>query len=349
MSTPGSTDRVVLAHGGGGELMNRLLREHVVPVLGNPTLSPLTDGAVLSRPEGSLVFTTDSYVVTPLEFPGGTIGRLAVAGTVNDLAVMGATPLALSLGLILEEGLSFARFDRILADIAATAAEAGVSIVTGDTKVIERRLRSGVKNDDVADGIFINTAGVGVQRPDARLDIARVEPGDAVLLNSRIAEHGLTILSVRNGIEFDTELRSDAAPLNSLVAALLDSGADVKFLRDATRGGVAGVLTDICEGCEVGVEIEENCVPVSPTARHAAEMLGLDPLVTANEGVVVAVVAGADAKRALAALRGDPHGVHAAIVGRVVESDPPMVELLTQAGGRRVVQRPYGEELPRIC
>ena len=349
MSAAGPTDRVVLAHGGGGELMNRLLREHVVPVLGNPTLAPLTDGAVLPRPEGELVFTTDSYVVTPLEFPGGTIGRLAVAGTVNDLAVMGATPLALSLGLILEEGLSLARFDRILADIAATAAEAGVPVVTGDTKVIERRQRSGVGNDDVADGLFINTAGVGVRRLDARLGVDRVQPADTVLFSGRIAEHGLTILSVRNGIEFDTELRTDAAPLNHLVAALLDSGADVKFLRDATRGGVAGVLTDVSEGRNVGVEIEEERLPVSRTARHAAEMLGLDPLVTANEGVIVAVVAGADAERALAALRGDPRGRNAAVVGRIVESDPPMVELLTQAGGRRVVQRPYGEELPRIC
>jgi len=270
-------------------------------------------------------------------------------GTVKDLAVLGATPLARRLGLMLEEGLSLARFDRILADVAATAAEARVSVVTGDTKVIERRKRSGVDRDDAADGLFINTAGVGVRRPDARLGIARVESGDAVLFSSRIAEHGLTILSVRNGIEFDTELRSDAAPLNHLVGALLNSGADVKFLRDATRGGVAGVLTDIAEGRGVGVEIEEERLPVSRTARHAAEMLGLDPLVTANEGVFVAVVAGADAERALAALRSDSRGRNGAVVGRVVESDPPMVELLTQAGGRRVVQRPYGEELPRIC
>ena len=345
--------RVMLAHGGGGELTNQFIRDHLLPHLGNEMLAPLADSAVLPRPDNKLVFTTDSYVVTPLEFPGGDIGRLAVAGTVNDLAVMGAKPLALSLGLILEEGLPFAVLDRIIASIAATAREAGVSIVTGDTKVIERRQRledSAGPEDDAREGIFINTAGVGSILPGTKVDPARIEPGDVVLVNGAIAEHGLTVMSVREGLEFETELRSDAAPLNHLLADLFNAvGEDVKFVRDATRSGIAGVLADICEGCNLTVEIEEAAVPLTPAARHAAEMLGLDPLSCANEGKVICVVGAARAEQALAAMRGNQHGRHAACIGKVVERQPALVELLTRAGGRRVVQRPYGEELPRIC
>ncbi len=344
-----NVERVVLAHGGGGELMNRLIREHLLTPLTNELLSPLTDGAILPQPTGELVFTTDSYVVTPLEFPGGDIGRLAVAGTVNDLAVMGATPTALSLGLILEEGLPLDVLDRIVASVAATAKEAGVSVVTGDTKVIERRERTGDAGPRVSDGLFINTAGVGTLRGDVHLDVSRIGPGDVILLNGPIADHGLAVMSVRSGIEFDTDLRSDAAPLNHLLAGLFDTGVDVKFLRDATRGGLAGVLADISEAREVTIEIEEEHVPLTPTARHAAEMLGIDPLTCANEGKVVCVVAKGDADRALDALRADPLGRQAARIGRVVDVQPALVELRTCTGGRRVVQRPYGEELPRIC
>ncbi|MGD8453777.1 MAG: hydrogenase expression/formation protein HypE [Phycisphaerae bacterium] len=342
-------DHVVLAHGGGGELMSRLIRDHLVGPLANDTLTALTDGAVLPWPAGDLVLTTDSYVVTPLEFPGGDIGRLAVAGTVNDLAVMGAEPVALSLGLIIEEGLPLATLDRIVATIAATAREAGVSIVTGDTKVIDRRRSGQTGEATLESGLFINTAGVGRRRPDARLAIDRVGPGDVILVNGNLADHGLTVMSVRAGIAFESDLRTDAAPLNGLIAALLDSGADVRFLRDATRGGLAGVLADISEGTGHSVEIDEERIPVSPTARHAAEMLGLDPLTVANEGKVIGVVAANDADRALAAWRGHPLGRQAAVIGRVCQSQPPLVELLTRAGGRRIVQRPYGEELPRIC
>jgi hydrogenase expression/formation protein HypE len=332
--------RVVLAHGGGGELMNRLLKEHVLPAITNPLLAALTDGAVLPWPGGELVFTTDSFVVTPLEFPGGDIGVLAVAGTVNDLSVMGAEPIALSLGLILEEGLPIAALRRVVQSIARTAKEAGVEIVTGDTKVIERR---------GGDGLFINTAGVGRLRPGARLDVRRVQAGDAVLVNSRIAEHGLTVMSVRSGIEFESALRSDAKPLNGLIAALLDSGADVRFIRDATRGGVAGVLADISEQSRLSIAVSESSVPMSPTARHAAEMLGLDPITVAHEGVIVGVIGEADADKALTAMRRRSEGRDAAIIGRVTGVQPPLVEMQTAVGGRRIVQRPYGEELPRIC
>ncbi len=349
----GQLDRIMLAHGGGGELMSRLIHEHLLPALANPELTPLTDGAVVRLPgdpsngtAGSptdLVFTTDSYVVTPLEFPGGDIGRLAVSGTVNDLSVMGALPLVLSLGLILEEGLTLAVLDRVVASLATTAREAGIRIVTGDTKVVERR------NADATPGMFINTAGIGRLRTGVQLGVQRIQTGDAILVNGTIADHGLAVMSVRNGLEFETTLRSDVAPLNSLIAAILQCGADVRFLRDPTRGGIAGVLADISDGRGVSVEIDERCVPVSRTARHAAEMLGLDPLTVANEGKVVIVTAAADAERVLAACRAHPLGREAAIIGRATDAQPPLVELVTRTGGRRIVQRPYGEELPRIC
>jgi hydrogenase expression/formation protein HypE len=350
MKNPGKTEfeHVMLAHGGGGELMARLIREHLLPPLENERLAALTDGAVLPWAAGDLVFTTDSYVVTPLEFPGGDIGRLAVAGTVNDLAVMGAEPVALSLGLILEEGLPLKVLDRIMATIAATAQEAGVTIVTGDTKVIERR-KTPAAAERHSDGLFINTAGVGRRRPGTNLDVMRLAPGDLVLINGTLADHGLAIMSVRNGIEFESVLRTDAAPLNGLIGQLLDCGADVKFLRDPTRGGLAGVLADITESTSLSIDITEDQVPVSRTARHAAEMLGLDPLTVANEGKVVAVVASQDGERALHALRNHPLGKSAAVIGQITGAAPPLVELLTRAGGRRIVQRPYGEELPRIC
>ncbi len=348
MSGAKGLDQIVLAHGGGGELMGRLIREHLIPPLGNERLAPLTDGAVLPWAAGELVFTTDSYVVTPIEFPGGDIGRLAVAGTVNDLAVMGAEPVALSLGLILEEGLPLAVLDRILASIAATAREGGVEVVTGDTKVIERRKSAGPAERG-ADGLFINTAGIGRRRSGIKLDVKRIAAGDVVLVNGTLADHGLTIMSVRNGIEFESVLRTDAAPLNGLIGRLLECGADVKFLRDPTRGGLAGVLADISESTGLSIDVTEDQVPVSRTARHAAEMLGLDPLTVANEGKVVAVVAAKDADRALQAMRVHALGKSAAVIGQITGATPPLVELITRAGGRRIIQRPYGEELPRIC
>ncbi len=335
-------DRIVVAHGGGGELMGRLIRDHLLEPLRNETLAGLTDGAVLPWSSDDVVFTTDSYVVTPIEFPGGDIGRIAVAGTVNDLCVMGAEPVALSLGLILEEGLALETLDRVMGSIRATADEAGVQVVTGDTKVIERR-------SDGESGLFINTAGVGRRLPNTRLGLERVAAGDVVLINGRIAEHGLAVMSVREGIEFDTKLGSDAAPLNGLVRTILDSGVNVKFMRDATRGGIAGVFADVAETAGLSVEVDEQAIPLSTTARHAAEMLGLDPLTIANEGKLVLVVAAEDADRALGLCRSHVLGKEAAIIGRVTDAQPALVELLTTAGGKRVVQRPYGEDLPRIC
>ncbi len=333
--------RIMLAHGGGGELTSRLIEEHIVPALGNERLDALDDSAVLPWEAGEVVFTTDSYVVTPLEFPGGDIGRIAVAGTVNDLAVMGAVPVALSLGLIIEEGLPIEVLDRVVASIAETARLAAVPVVTGDTKVIERR---------DGDGLFINTAGVGrLPRGGDALDISRVEAGDAILFSGTMADHGLTIMSVRGGIAFESDLRSDAMPLNAMIQRVIESGAAVKFLRDATRGGLAGVLADISEASRLSIEIDETALPITSTARHAAEMLGLDPITVANEGKIVCVVADEDAAAALEVMRATPEGRRAALIGRVTDTQPSLVELNTRAGGRRIVQRPYGEELPRIC
>lgn len=333
-------DCVMLAHGGGGESTSRLIAEHLLPQLDNALLSPLTDAAVVPWDGSRLAFTTDSYVVTPLEFPGGDIGRLAVCGTVNDLAVMGAIPVALSLGLILEEGLPFATLDRIVASIRDACAEAGARVVTGDTKVIERRSGG---------GLMINTAGVGRLPGEIRLGVERVQPGDAILISGTLADHGLTIMAARAGLEFESTLRSDAAPLLAMIQQVLMCGGDIKFLRDPTRGGLAGVLADISERREVSIDISESRLPISPTARHAAELLGLDPLTVANEGKLVCICAAADAPAVLRAMKADPHGRDAAMIGHVTDAQPPLVELATRAGGRRVVQRPYGEELPRIC
>jgi hydrogenase expression/formation protein HypE len=340
IATTQAQECITLAHGGGGQMTSALIEHHVLPRLGNRLLNPLGDSAILETAPGRKVFTTDSYVVQPLEFPGGDIGRLAVCGTVNDLAVMGATVDALSLALVLEEGLPLNLLDRILDSIARAAQEAGVVIATGDTKVIERHR---------GDGLMITTAGVGTLRPDADLGMNRIEPGDAILVNGRIAEHGLAVMSVREGLAFETELASDAAPLNGLISSILDTGAGVRFLRDATRGGVAGVLADIAEETGLSLEIEEDALPMSVVARHTAECFGLDPLAVANEGKCLAVVASDSADAVMRASRAHPHGRHAAVIGRVVDATPPVVELLTRAGGRRVVQRPFGEELPRIC
>ena len=332
--------RVVMAHGGGGELTRLFLEEHVLTRLQNELLAPLGDSAVLARPAGRICLTTDAFVVQPLEFPGGDIGRLAVCGTVNDLAVTGARPLALSLALVMEEGLPLSVLDRILDSVAATAAEAEVVVATGDTKVVERRH---------GDGLTITTAGIGELKDGIGLDAGRIRPGDAVLINGGIAEHGLAVMSAREDLAFTTELRSDVAPLGGLTTALLGSGADVKFLRDPTRGGLAGVLADLAEATGLGLEIEEDAIPLSAAAIHTAGLLGLDPLSVANEGKCVAVVAAGDAERAVRACRQHPLGRRGAVIGRFVESEPPLVELVTRAGGRRIVTRPYGEDLPRIC
>ncbi len=350
-STASPTDaHIKRAHGGGGELMEQLIRDHLLPVLGNEQLDAMTDGAVLKPLTGRPVMTTDGYVVQPLEFPGGDIGKLSVCGTVNDLAMMGAAPVALSLAMILEEGLPIATLDRIAASIAITAREAGVRVVTGDTKVVEA---SGGEP-----GLFITTAGMGALPDHVRLGMERITPGDRILINGPIAEHGLAIMAAREGLEFQTQLRSDAAPLHELVGAILECGRDdadgpaVKFLRDATRGGLANVLADLTEQTDLNIEIDEASLPITPTARHAAELLGLDPLSVANEGKCVMVVSADYADEVAAVCRSHAYGRRTAVIGTVRAADDAMcgvVELLTTVGGRRIVQRPYGEELPRIC
>lgn len=338
--TDSAEDQIVLAHGGGGELTRKLVAERFLPRLANSLLDPLADSAVLDIARGRLAFTTDAHVIQPIEFPGGDIGRLSVCGTVNDLAVMGAIPRVLSLAMVIEEGLPLAVLDRVIDSIAAAAREANVVIGTGDTKVIERQR---------GDGLMITTAGIGELREKADIDARRVTAGDAIIVTGRIAEHGLAVMSAREGLAFKTDLRSDVAPLTDLIAKLFETGADLKFMRDPTRGGMAGLLADLAEDATLTVEIREEALPVSSIARHTAELLGLDVLTVPNEGKAVIVTGESDADRILQACRAHPLGRHAAIIGRFTDAKPPLVELITVAGGRRLVQRPYGEELPRIC
>jgi len=335
-------DRIVLAHGGGGQLTEELLDKIIRPRLKNSELDRMDDSALLQVEAGTMAFSTDSYVVQPLEFPGGDIGRLAVSGTVNDLASCGATRPELSIGLILEEGLELALLKRVLDSLAATAREAGVRIVTGDTKVVAK---------GQADGIYINSAGVGPVRADAWLDHQRIRPGDRVLLSGTIADHGLAVMLQReSAFGVESELRSDAAPLNGLVDDLLNEcGNDVLFLRDPTRGGLAGVVADMADTTGLHLLIDETKIPLRYETNYAAEMLGLDPLDVANEGKMVVVARAEVADRALAVLRAHPLGCDAEDIGGFTDEDDGLCELLTDVGGRRVLQKPYGEELPRIC
>jgi len=341
IGTDRSTDRILLAHGGGGEMTARLVGRHILPKLSNPALDQLTDAAVIMAGRCRLAVTTDSYVVQPLEFPGGDIGKLAVCGTLNDLAMAGAAGVALSLGLILEEGLSVELLDRVMNSISQTALAAGVPVVAGDTKVVGR---------GQADGMFINTTGIGQLLPGVKLGADRVRPGDRVLVSGRIAEHGLTILSQRRGLRFASPLTSDVASLAVLALPMLERfGAAVRWMRDPTRGGLANCAVELAEAAHVAIELDESALPISAAALHAAEMLGIDPLTVANEGKFVAVVSADQADAAAAFCRAHALGRHAAVVGVVTDGEPGLVELKTRTGGRRIVQRPYGEELPRIC
>jgi hydrogenase expression/formation protein HypE len=336
------TKKIMLAHGGGGRLMADLINRTIVPKFDAGRSVQLMDSAVLDVPAGKLCFTTDSFVVKPLFFNGGDIGKLAVCGTVNDLAVAGAKPLALSLSLILEEGLELEILERILESIGQTAADAGVKIVTGDTKVVEK---------GSADEIFINTAGVGLRLDGAEPAFERIRPGDAVLLNGTLGDHGMTIMSQREGLQFQTPLASDCACLHELTQMLYENlGGKVKFMRDPTRGGIAATLNEVAQSGRVNVELVEMALPIDGTVRAAAEMLGFDLLNIANEGKVVAVVAADSAPKALQLWKNHPLGRKAARIGTVTEAkDRPLLELITKVGGRRIVQTPYGRELPRIC
>lgn len=334
--------RITLAHGSGGRAMRDLIETVVLRAFDDPLLADGEDQAVLAVEGASrLAFTTDSYVVSPLFFPGGDIGRLAVHGTVNDLAVSGAEPLYLSVGFILEEGLEVEVLERVVRSMREAARDAGVRIVTGDTKVVER---------GKADGLYVNTAGIGLFRRGISLGAARVRPGDVVLVSGPIGDHGTAVLIARGDLELESDLESDTAPLHGVVGALLDAVPEgVRALRDATRGGVATVLVEMALRSESCVLLEETAIPVRPEVRGACEILGLDPLYVANEGRLVAVVAPERAESALGALRAHPLGRDAAIIGEVRTEPAGMVFLRTVSGGTRVVDMLAGEQLPRIC
>ncbi len=331
---------VLLSHGGGGSRTRDLIRDLIVPDLRNPVLDRLDDAACLTVPESELAMTTDSYVVQPLFFPGGDIGKLAVCGTVNDLAMQAAEPRYLTLGFILEEGFPLADLKRIVRSIADTAKLARVQIVTGDTKVVERGKGSGV---------FINTAGLGVRRPGTDTHVSNARPGDAVILTGSMGDHGIAVMSAREGLKFESDLVSDVAPLWDMVQALLDAVPTVHCLRDPTRGGVAAALNDIAEASRAGVLLREGALPVKREVRGACNLMGFDPLNVANEGKAVVICPGPETERALAALRAHPLGREACVVGRVVDQPAGKVLLETALGGRRIVDVPTGEDLPRIC
>ncbi|MEZ5133377.1 MAG: hydrogenase expression/formation protein HypE [Mycobacterium sp.] len=336
------TKRIVLGHGGGGILSEELIENLFLPAFGTAG-GPSRDSAVLENPGGRIALTTDSYVVNPLFFPGGTIGDLAVNGTVNDLACSGAQPLGLTAGFILEEGLELEVLGAIAQAMGRAAAEAGVGIVTGDTKVVGR---------GGADGLFINTAGMGVIPEGVRIGPELARPGDHVIVSGNIGEHGVAIMSVREGIDFGTTVTTDSAPLNLLVAAMLAAAGEpnvVHALRDPTRGGLIAATVEIARTAGVGVELDEAAIPIPETVASACGFLGLDPMQVANEGKMVAFVDPAHSEAVLAAMRSRPDGADAAIIGRAVDEHPGMVVVRTPFGTTRVVERELGEQLPRIC
>ncbi len=333
---------IVLAHGGGGQLTDELLQQSILPRLGHGTTEPLLDAGII-EPTGDdhLAITTDGYVVTPWRFPGGDIGRLAVCGTVNDLSVCGAQPLGLALSLIVSEGFARADLEAVLDSVGATAGEAGVPVLTGDTKVV---------GHNQGDGVYVTTTGIGRIPAGRRLHPRQVRPGDVILVSGSIGEHGLAVMLARELPEVRSVIRSDAAPLNTLIEGLIQAaGAGLVFMRDPTRSGLAGVAADLAAQTGLHVALDEPAIPVQPAARHAADMLGLDPLEVANEGKVVAVVRPDAADRALAALRSHPLGGDAATIGEVTEARDGLCEVRTAIGGRRILTKPYGEQLPRIC
>jgi hydrogenase expression/formation protein HypE len=333
--------RVVLGHGGGGKLSEEIVEHLFVPAFRNPVLEALGDASVVDLPRGRVALSTDSFVVRPLFFPGGSIGELAVNGTVNDLAMAGADPQVLTAGFIIEEGLEMATLGAIVERMAAAARLAGVAIVAGDTKVVERGR---------GDGVYINTAGVGVVDPSAaRIGPDRARPGDRVIVSGTIGDHGIAVMSVREGIEFETVIESDCAALHGLVRAFSDGRGDVHVLRDPTRGGLAATLNEIARLSKVSIVVDERRVPVKPQVQAACELLGLDPWHVANEGKLVAIVAPDAADAILARMRAHTLGRDAVIIGEVLADRPGMVATRTALGATRVVPLPLGELLPRIC
>jgi len=337
----GQYERVLMAHGGGGQLMQQLLDRLVQPAFDNPYLATRHDSAVFESGGQRFAFTTDSYVVKPLFFPGGDIGKLAACGTLNDLAMAGARPLFLSAALIIEEGLPVDALRRVLESMAATARAAGVFIVTGDTKVVERGR---------GDGLYINTAGIGRLDPGTPAILpAAARPGDAILVNGDIGRHGIAIMAQREGMALETTLESDCADLSGLVGRLLDAGMDLHVLRDLTRGGLASALIEIAEAASVGMALEEDAIPVREAVQGACEILGFDPLYVANEGRMALVLPESQAAAALAVLRGHPLGEGAALIGRLMDGPAGQVQIRTPFGTERILLRLSGEQLPRIC
>ena len=332
-------NRIMLAHGSGGKLSHDLIEKTLLSTLGNPILNKLDDSAVFDLC-GRLAFTTDSYTVSPIFFPGGDIGKLAVCGTVNDLAMSGATPLYLSLSFIIEEGFLTRELEKIVASICQTANEANVQIITGDTKVV---------NKGSADKLFINTSGIGLVPSGIDISGANAQPGDKIILNGKLGEHGIAVLSRREGIELNVPVGSDCAPLNKVVAEMLEISTNIHCLRDPTRGGLATTLNEFAQQSNVGIKIEEDSLPANEAVLAACELLGFDPLHMANEGKLVAIVAPADADKILTKMRQNQYGTEANIIGEVVEGHPGKVVMKTHLGSSRIVDMPVGELLPRIC
>ena len=334
-------EKITLAHGSGGRLTRELIELLFLKNFSNPALARMEDSAEVPFGRQKAAFTTDSYVVSPLEFPGADIGRIAVCGTVNDLSVKGAVPLALSAGFIIEEGFDTGRLLKIVRSMKRAAAEAGVSIVTGDTKVVEK---------GHADGLFINTSGIGLIPKGLDLGCERIKPGDAVIVSGNMGDHGVAVMNARNSLGLSDAVKSDGAPLNSMISGVLKaSPGGVRLMRDLTRGGLATALCEISQACGLSVELEESSVPVAPATDNACRMLGLDPIYVANEGKVVVFSSAAGAAKILSALRRHKYGRKAAIIGRVVKEAKPQTRLNTSIGGSRIILPLEGEQLPRIC
>ena len=331
---------VLLAHGGGGKLTHQLIQKMFLSQFGNEFLAPLHDGAIVNVNGSRLAFSTDSYVINPIFFPGGDIGELAVNGTINDLAMCGATPLYLSSALIIEEGFAMEDLWRVVLSMQRAAAAGGVKLVTGDTKVVDR---------GKGDKIFINTSGIGSIPEGVNIDPTSIRPGDKILINGPIAVHGIAIMSVREGLEFETEIKSDTAALNGLVSTMLNATKSIRVLRDPTRGGVASVLNELAESSQIGLRIHEESIPISDEVRGACEILGLDPLYVANEGKVIAVVPPEQADVVLATMRSHPLGAESQIIGEAIAGHKGTVLMQSNIGGSRVVDMLSGEQLPRIC
>jgi hydrogenase expression/formation protein HypE len=332
--------QILLAHGSGGSMMHELIRNLFLPAFDNPLLRQGNDQAVFENPGGRIAFTTDSYVVHPVVFPGGTIGELAIHGTINDLAMCGAQPLGLSVGMILEEGLDMALLEDIVQRMKRASDEAGVPVVTGDTKVVER---------GSCDKIFINTSGIGIVPDGVHIDGAKALPGDAVLISGGMGDHGVAVMSERKGVKFSTPVTSDTQALHRLVARMLEVTKEIHVLRDPTRGGVATTLNEIAAQSRCGIEIDEQLLPLAPAVTGACDLLGLDPLYLANEGKLIAILPERYAGEMLAAMRAMHEGAEACLIGRVTADLPGIVRMRTPIGGTRIVSVLTGEMLPRIC